>query len=441
MRRLSQPELELQHLKWPRRTVAEVGPAAFAALSRSVVPGTVQGICVCPTPPLPTPPFTTGWDVSAQGAGFASGCQGVGGDTGAGSRRVPYVTPVLMVLYDNGSMQCFTSPAHLSAVERERSRHAGVNKAGGSGHAGVGAGGSGAVSASNASSKGVTASSVAGGGNDAQPLSAPSQRSQGAPKPPPPPPPPMSPPTRNPIGLGRAGAARAADSSVAAASLMDATGRMSIAGTPSSSPAPTSKSSTKTAPGASAGSAPGPGSSAANRTSRRSGIERDERGKKSEPSTPATSSHRGRRDALIWERPAAVSPSLTTLEGALADRRRRAQERLQRIAWGGGGGEGASRRSASPSARRSGNEGAESIGASAGRPARRIAGGPRGPPCPTAAATASRSNNSSGHESTSEDEAFSTFRSQVRGIYCSVEHDGATKQETSFQGGQIRASM
>ncbi|CAM9348179.1 unnamed protein product, partial [Scytosiphon promiscuus] len=121
-------ELELQHLRWPRRSVAQVGPAAFAALSRSLVAGTVQGMCVCPAPP----------PLSSVGGGAEGGprlglrpgaATGGGGDDDGGSgsgdgilnRDPPYVTPVLMVLFDNGSVQCYTSPAHLAAIERERS--------------------------------------------------------------------------------------------------------------------------------------------------------------------------------------------------------------------------------------------------------------------------------------------------------------------------------
>ncbi|CAN0572954.1 unnamed protein product, partial [Ectocarpus sp. 12 AP-2014] len=130
-------ELELQHLRWPRRSVAQVGPAAFAALSRSLVAGTVQGMCVCPAPPPPPPSPSSFGGGGAGGArlglrpGAAASSEELnGGGAGAGRAsygagyQPPYVTPVLMVLFDNGSVQCYTSPAHLTAVEKERTRAA-----------------------------------------------------------------------------------------------------------------------------------------------------------------------------------------------------------------------------------------------------------------------------------------------------------------------------
>lgn len=53
---------------------------------------------------------------------FSAG--GLGGSDARGHRRPPYVTPVLMVLFDNGSVQCFTSPAHISALEKDIARDA-----------------------------------------------------------------------------------------------------------------------------------------------------------------------------------------------------------------------------------------------------------------------------------------------------------------------------
>lgn len=53
---------------------------------------------------------------------FSAG--GLRGSDASGHRRPPYVTPVLMVLFDNGSVQCFTSPAHLSALEKDIARDA-----------------------------------------------------------------------------------------------------------------------------------------------------------------------------------------------------------------------------------------------------------------------------------------------------------------------------
>jgi len=124
----AQAELELQQLRWPRRSVAQVGPAAFAALSRSLVAGSIQGMCVCPAPPSTT---SRGGGIGAQGGpglglrpGAATSGDGSGGGTsrgghGSSGRHSPYVTPVLMVLFDNGSVQCYTSPAHLAVVEKE----------------------------------------------------------------------------------------------------------------------------------------------------------------------------------------------------------------------------------------------------------------------------------------------------------------------------------
>lgn len=127
----TQAELELQHLRWPRRSVAQVGPAAFAALSRSLVAGTVQGMCVCPAPPSP---LCGAGGNGAQGGprlGLRPGAARSGDDTGGGASQgglsgsrhhSPYVTPVLMVSFDNGSVQCYTSPAHLAVVEKERTQ-------------------------------------------------------------------------------------------------------------------------------------------------------------------------------------------------------------------------------------------------------------------------------------------------------------------------------
>lgn len=127
----TQAELELQHLRWPRRSVAQVGPAAFAALSRSLVAGTVQGMCVCPAPPSPVSGAGGSGALWGPGLGLRPGAARSGDDNGGdvsqgglgGSRRrSPYVTPVLMVSFDNGSVQCYTSPAHLAVVEKERTQ-------------------------------------------------------------------------------------------------------------------------------------------------------------------------------------------------------------------------------------------------------------------------------------------------------------------------------
>lgn len=131
---ISQAELELQHLRWPRRSVSQVGPAAYAAFSRSLVAGSVQGICICPAPPVPlSSPYYSSRVERGPGLGLRPGATtgdsefnagGLGGSDARGHRRPPYVTPVLMVLFDNGSVQCFTSPAHISALEKDIARDA-----------------------------------------------------------------------------------------------------------------------------------------------------------------------------------------------------------------------------------------------------------------------------------------------------------------------------
>ena len=92
-------------------------------------------MCVCPAPP--TPPSPSLYECKAdQGPSLGLRPGAVTNDeefsarapVGGGS-RAPYVTPVLMVLFDNGSVQCFTSPANISALEKDRARAAAVEAA------------------------------------------------------------------------------------------------------------------------------------------------------------------------------------------------------------------------------------------------------------------------------------------------------------------------
>ncbi|CAN0438112.1 unnamed protein product, partial [Discosporangium mesarthrocarpum] len=121
-------ELHLQHLRWPRQNMSQVGSTTFATMSRPPATGSVQGMCVCPAPPAAQvtvgarshyPPALLG---SGAGRGVGKPWRGKGAaPCGAGAAAsAPYMTPVLMVLYDTGSVHCFTSPAHLRALEQKR---------------------------------------------------------------------------------------------------------------------------------------------------------------------------------------------------------------------------------------------------------------------------------------------------------------------------------
>lgn len=463
-----------------------MGPAAFAALSRSVVPGTIQGMCVCPAPPSPWSQFGSGLGTEAEGTVSAKGYSSGGSNDAnsfAGGRKLPYVTPVLMLLYDNGSVQCFTGPSHLSAAEKERWWNAGMYKAtnvsGANPGSGVGAapcppapaavavavpgaaipasGGSGEVTESAPSSLMSSSASIAPG--NARYPSGPIQRDQAGspPPPPPPPPPPISPPTRTPVTMARSRIPRAVDAGSAASFVMDPNGMFSLSTGASTSPPPStsSSSSTKAAtssgvgvasrgPGAGESQTGTPSSASSARRSYRSDSGRDEHNKKVSTSS-SSQQRRNRRSSResfrIFDSPEDESPA--TLESSLAVRRRRVAERVLRTS-----------RVVDDRALASGTHEASealetSISSRTGRAGGRTSHGAKTAPNAAAAVAAAVAavavsssvaggNISSGHESTSEDEAFGSLRSQVRRVR---EVEGAeTTQETVYACGNLFVS-
>lgn len=333
-------------------------------------------------------------------AATAGGDDGNGG-VSAGSHGAPYVTPVLMVLFDNGSVQCYTSPAHLAAVDKERNRAAAER---------VAATAATAAAAAVDAAAATTASS--GQKYDARPLLSPSSpttrgaqdaeeeeegevminwRSKPA--------------TRAPRPVewrarpARTAAAAAAAAAAASTSLMDAAGRMTLRSA-------AGESSTMSPAAASGGAAP------------------DAQAGGTGAAPKASPSHRATARPRLWQPPAALASSPNTLEEALAARRagKRAADRAQRMAWASylaaGASSGGGRGDMDVQAAASALSGHSSVrGGTDGDSVERFAALVAGVAVPGGTAgvrAGGGGGSSSGHESTSEDEAFVSFRSQVR---------------------------
>lgn len=289
------------------------------------------------------------------------------------SHRPPYVTPVLMVLFDNGSVQCYSSPAHLSAVEKERTR-----------------------------AVGTVTSILPSMGNARQ-----SVASAATPTP--------TPPARAHEGAGTAGASRATalGGAGATASLMDAAGRVSL-----SSPAAQGDA----RPPASAIVRGGGGNSGGG-----GGVDTNYK----TSTSLSRSGSSGKRSRLsMWQPPAALSSppppqqqrhspsvsslssSLTKLEEALAARRLRVAERGQRTSRGSSSYSGSAYVGATAAA--AGRSDARSSGRISGSRGSLATAGNGG-----AATTAGTGGggDSSGHDSSSEEESFVSFRSQVNLVW------------------------
>lgn len=394
-----QAELELQHLRWPRRSVAQVGPAAFAALSRSLVAGTVQGMCVCPSPPSAALPY--GAVEAGGGLGLRPGASTGGGEGGSGCgggvgqvgdsfhrARAPFVTPVLMVLFDNGSVQCYTSPAHVSAVEKERARAMEQAAA--------------TVAAAKAAKAGIT-SGVAEGHPAAQVLTTT----------------PCSPPPTTRGHRQRVegeGEEEETDwpSSAAAASAistMDKADRLLLRSRTTASP---ETSVTRVSAAIAAVQA------REQAEARVSDASRSAEG----ASSHEPSSHRALTRPRLWPPPPATASTLKTLKEALAARR--AADRAQRLAWasyatsGTSGGDGDVQTQVQAAAlprysslRRGGVVADSVLAGRGGRGGGEEAGGGAG-----------GGGSSSGHDSTSDDDAMVSFRPQVRAPGGGLRGDG-----------------
>lgn len=326
---------------------------------------------------------------TAAGGDAGSGGGGNGGDSLLSGHGVPYATPVLMILFDNGSVQCYTSPAHLTAIEKQRTQ------------------------------------AVADRATITDPISSARQTTAERPSlllP-------FSPPARASVNgegweeadwRGQSGAGipqsrkwkskptraavAAAATSAATTSLLNAAGRMSLR-TRASAP-----SSLLSGPRSSTG-APS-ADTASNRQKRTEVVAADAAvattAKENGAAVPRASSiHRSSSRPRLWQQPPSLTSSLTSLEDALAARRagRRAADRAQRIAWashltddasGWGRDEGGDWQL--PSSALQGRVGSSGRGVGAVVATRREDGA---------------AGDSSGHETTSDDEAFISFRSQV----------------------------
>lgn len=314
-----------------------------------------------------------------RGLGLAAGCDGGCGSTGGllrvsgqnHGRRAPYVTPVLMVLFDNGSVQCYTSPAYLSALERERMRTVGEQ------HVPSAAAAVGSITGRKATAS-ASATASADGRKSANPA------------------PPVSPPAKPQATTGTETSKRESTMGKAAAtaSLMDA-----VEMTLSSSMAQ--------------------GNAHPSTASRSVGNGPETKNNPSTSPSPQPPSSGRKARPRVWQPPLdaadRASSSRTTLGDALSVRRRRAAERAREMAWGsspgsasGGGGRwGATDSEVNAASTRSGVRSVRKGNDARGSWRKAV-----GAATVTAPGAGS---DSSGHETfSSEDEAFVSFRSQVQ---------------------------